>query len=112
LPYRLPAPIVDLSQPYRSLISSKPNAIYAPAALGVNEENRIGQPQRLPAGNGGPTPHFSQRECDVLLSADRAGGYGEPMARKIASALENELQYPGQIRIIVIRETRCVELAK
>ena len=34
------------------------------------------------------------------------------LARKIASAIENELQYPGQIKIIVIRETRCVELAK
>jgi ribonuclease Y len=34
------------------------------------------------------------------------------LARKIASAIENELQYPGQIKIIVIRETRCVELAR
>jgi ribonuclease Y len=34
------------------------------------------------------------------------------MARKIASKIENELQYPGQIRVTVIRETRCVEVAK
>jgi ribonuclease Y len=26
--------------------------------------------------------------------------------------IESELQYPGQIRITVIRETRCVEIAK
>ena len=25
----------------------------------------------------------SQRECNILLTADRAGGYGEPMARKL-----------------------------
>jgi ribonuclease Y len=34
------------------------------------------------------------------------------LARDIASKIENELQYPGQIRITVIRETRCVEVAK
>ena len=34
------------------------------------------------------------------------------LARNMASKVENELQYPGQIRITVIRETRCVEVAK
>ena len=34
------------------------------------------------------------------------------LARNIASKIENELQYPGQIRITVIRETRCIEVAK
>ena len=34
------------------------------------------------------------------------------LARNLASRIENELQYPGQIRITVIRETRCVEVAK
>jgi ribonuclease Y len=34
------------------------------------------------------------------------------LARNIASKIQNELQYPGQIKITVIRETRCVEIAK
>ncbi|MCU0788473.1 MAG: ribonuclease Y [Verrucomicrobia bacterium] len=34
------------------------------------------------------------------------------LARKIAQRVESELQYPGQIRVTVIRETRCVEVAK
>jgi ribonuclease Y len=34
------------------------------------------------------------------------------LARSIAARIEGELQYPGQIRITVIRETRCVEIAK
>jgi ribonuclease Y len=34
------------------------------------------------------------------------------LARNIAAKIEGELQYPGQIRITVIRETRCVEIAK
>ena len=34
------------------------------------------------------------------------------MARSIARQVEDELQYPGQIRVTVLRETRCVEFAK
>jgi ribonuclease Y len=34
------------------------------------------------------------------------------MARSIAAKIESELQYPGQIRVTVIRETRCVDVAK
>jgi len=34
------------------------------------------------------------------------------LARAIAAKIESTLQYPGQIRVTVIRETRCVEVAK
>lgn len=34
------------------------------------------------------------------------------LARSIAAKIEGDLQYPGQIRVTVIRETRCVEIAK
>lgn len=34
------------------------------------------------------------------------------LARNISRKIEEELHYPGQIRITVIRETRCVEFAK
>lgn len=34
------------------------------------------------------------------------------LARNIVRKIEGELQYPGQIRITVVRETRCVEFAK
>lgn len=34
------------------------------------------------------------------------------LARKLSRKIEEELQYPGQIRVTVIRETRCVEYAK
>jgi ribonuclease Y len=34
------------------------------------------------------------------------------LARKIAAKIESDLSYPGQIKITVIRETRCVEVAK
>ncbi len=34
------------------------------------------------------------------------------LARGISRKIESELQYPGQIRVTVLRETRCVEFAK
>ncbi|HNQ72990.1 MAG TPA: ribonuclease Y [Verrucomicrobiota bacterium] len=34
------------------------------------------------------------------------------LARRIAGKIESELQYPGQIRVTVIREVRCIEVAK
>src|SRR5580658_8498069 len=34
------------------------------------------------------------------------------LARNIARKIEEELQYPGQIRVTTVRETRCVEFAK
>ena len=34
------------------------------------------------------------------------------LARDIARKLESELEYPGQIKVNVIRETKAVEYAK
>jgi ribonuclease Y len=53
------------------------------------------------------------REIRVMVTPDvvddaKATSMAEEMARKI----EGELQYPGQIRVVVIRETRAVDFAK
>ena len=34
------------------------------------------------------------------------------LARDIAKKIENELEYPGQIKVHVLRETKAVEYAK
>ncbi|HZM06780.1 MAG TPA: ribonuclease Y, partial [Candidatus Saccharimonadales bacterium] len=34
------------------------------------------------------------------------------LARSIARKVEDTLQYPGQIRVTIVRETRCIEFAK
>ena len=53
------------------------------------------------------------RELRVFVQPERIGDEEAfALARNIASKIENELQYPGQIKITVIRETRCVEVAK
>ncbi|HLH52922.1 MAG TPA: HDIG domain-containing protein, partial [Verrucomicrobiae bacterium] len=53
------------------------------------------------------------RELRVFVQPDQIDDEkAYALARNLASKVENELQYPGQIRITVIRETRCVEVAK
>ena len=34
------------------------------------------------------------------------------IAREIAQKIENELEYPGQIKVNVIRESKAIEYAK
>jgi ribonuclease Y len=34
------------------------------------------------------------------------------MAKEIAKKIEEEVQYPGQVKVTVIRETRAVEVAR
>ena len=34
------------------------------------------------------------------------------MARDVAKRVEDEMEYPGQIKVNVVRETRVVEYAK
>jgi ribonuclease Y len=53
------------------------------------------------------------REVRVLVENNKIGDPEAVMlARDIASRIENELTYPGQIKVTVIRETRAVAVAK
>lgn len=53
------------------------------------------------------------RELRVVVLPDKVNDEQSfTLARNIARKIEDELQYPGQIRITVVRETRCVEFAK
>jgi ribonucrease Y len=53
------------------------------------------------------------REIRVIVQPDRIKEDDAlSLARQITKRIEQELQYPGQIRVIVVRETRVVEYAK
>lgn len=53
------------------------------------------------------------RELRVFVQPDKVNDEeAYALARSIASNIQNELQYPGQIKVTVIREMRCVEVAK
>jgi len=53
------------------------------------------------------------REVRIIVRPESVDDYGSmELARNIAKKIEDSLQYPGQIKITVIRETRSVEYAK
>ncbi len=53
------------------------------------------------------------REVRVIVTPDRISDASAiELSESIAKKIENELQYPGQIRVVVIRETRAVGVAR
>ena len=53
------------------------------------------------------------RELRVMVRPDRiTDDQAFGLARSISRKIEAELNYPGQIRVTVLRETRCIEFAK
>jgi ribonuclease Y len=53
------------------------------------------------------------RELRVLVGADKIDDkQTEQLSSEIATKIQNEMTYPGQVKITVIRETRSVSYAK
>ena len=53
------------------------------------------------------------RELRVIVGADKiSDAETEKLSTEIAQKIQDELTYPGQVRITVIRETRAVSYAK
>ncbi len=53
------------------------------------------------------------REVRVFVKPDKMTDFqAREVARNIALRIENELKYPGEIKVIVFRETRAIEFAR
>ncbi|HYT09755.1 MAG TPA: ribonuclease Y [Mycobacteriales bacterium] len=53
------------------------------------------------------------REVRVMVQPDRVDDLSAQMlAREVAQQIEDELTYPGQIRVTVVRESRATEIAR
>jgi ribonuclease Y len=53
------------------------------------------------------------REIRIVVESDRVSDEATVwLSKDIARRIENELQYPGQIKVTVIRETRAVDFAR
>ena len=53
------------------------------------------------------------RELRIIVNAENIDDdLAIKMSRDVSKQIETEMQYPGQIKVTVIRETRAVEYAK
>ena len=53
------------------------------------------------------------REVRVMVVPDQVDDVGAlVLAREVARQIEDELTYPGQIRVTVVRESRATEVAR
>jgi ribonuclease Y len=53
------------------------------------------------------------REIRVMVSSSNVSDeHAHVIAREIARKIEDEMTYPGQIKVNVIRETRAIDYAK
>ena len=53
------------------------------------------------------------REIRIIVDPDKMNDDESiVMARDVRKKIEEEMEYPGQIKVIVLRETRAVEYAK
>jgi ribonuclease Y len=77
---------------------------------------RLQDLERIGSSFGGVTSCFAiqaGREIRVMVSSDDVSDdHSHVLARDIAKRIENEMTYPGQIKVNVIRETRAVEYAR
>jgi ribonuclease Y len=53
------------------------------------------------------------RELRVIVEADKVTDqYADDLSFMISQKIQDEMQYPGQIRVTVIREKRAVSFAR
>ena len=53
------------------------------------------------------------REIRIVVQPEKVDdAQSAKLARDIAKKIETELEYPGQIKVTVVRETRVTEFAK
>ncbi|HHY06357.1 MAG TPA: ribonuclease Y, partial [Clostridia bacterium] len=53
------------------------------------------------------------REIRIIVKPEKISDANSvTMARELVKSIEKNLDYPGQIKVVVIRETRAVDYAK
>ena len=81
-----------------------------------NYVNRLENLEKIAEGFNGVEKAYAiqaGRELRILVNNEKIpDGDVKELARKIAKQIENDLRYPGRIKLTMIRETRIVEYAR
>ncbi|MEM6376603.1 MAG: ribonuclease Y, partial [Bacteroidota bacterium] len=77
---------------------------------------RIGELEELAMGHDGVQKAFAMqagRELRVIVESEKVSdSYADDLAFMISQKIQDEMQYPGQIKVTVIREKRAVSFAR
>ena len=77
---------------------------------------RIGELEELAMGYDGVQKAFAMqagRELRVIVESDKVSDqYADDLSFQISQKIQDEMQYPGQVKVTVIREKRAVAFAR
>ncbi|GAB5553657.1 MAG: ribonuclease Y [Saprospiraceae bacterium] len=77
---------------------------------------RIGELEELAMGHDGVQKAYAMqagRELRVIVESEKVSdSYADDLAFMISQKIQDEMQYPGQIKVTVIREKRAVSFAR
>ena len=77
---------------------------------------RIGELEEIAMGHDGVQKAYAMqagRELRVIVESDKVTDqYAEDLSFMIAEKIQDEMQYPGQIKVTVIREKRATNFAR
>lgn len=77
---------------------------------------RIGELEELAMGHEGVQKAYAMqagRELRVIVESEKVSDqYADDLSFMISEKIQNEMQYPGQIKVTVIREKRAVSFAR
>ena len=77
---------------------------------------RLGDLEKIATDHGGVEKAYAisaGREIRIFVTPEKISDLeARDLARAIATRIENELKYPGEIKVTVIRESRVIEYAR
>jgi len=111
---------IEMETPYAVLVQAADSISGArPGARRESLENYVKRLQKLEAiaesfdGVGKTFAIQAGREVRVIVEPEKVDdNTADILAIEIAKRIENEMEYPGQIKVTVIRERRSVSIAK